>query len=88
MVSPKVITLASCFFLAACGTTLPNQQRDDLRSMQPDCTNGSLQIAWLERQIKTQGYNAERSDYERQYVARAKELIWTIRSQCFKSVGN
>jgi len=74
--------------LGACGTPLPNTQRDSLSTMQPDCTNGNLQIAWLESQIASQGYNAERSDYERQYVARAKELIWTIRSQCFKPIGN
>lgn len=61
-------------------------ERDDLSTMRPDCTNASIQVRWLEQQLAVGGYDPNRSEYERRYVANAKNLIWTIRSSCLKPV--
>ena len=57
---------------------------DDLSTMLPDCTNARIQIRHLEAQLKHGGYNPERSDRERRYVQQAKDMIWTLRSQCLE----
>lgn len=61
-------------------------ERDDLSTMRPDCTNAAIQVRWLEAQLAAGRYNPDRSDYERRYVANAKNLIWTIRSTCLRPV--
>jgi hypothetical protein len=73
----KVFALAGLLVtLVGCATEsrLPMQ---DLSRMRPDCGNARLQIAYLERQMRLPG-----NDGDREYQARAKNLIWTLRSQC------
>lgn len=59
--------------------------RDDISTMRPDCTNARIQIQWLEAQIAN-GFDPNRSEYERRYVAQAKDLIWEIRENCWQRV--
>lgn len=61
-------------------------ERDDLSTMRPDCHNAEIQLRWLEQQLKAGRYDPSRSDYERRYVANAKNLIWTLRSTCLRPV--
>ncbi len=81
--------ILGCVALSGCATVPPPMvERDDLSTMRPDCTNAAVQVRWLEHQLAAGGYDPERSDYERRYVANAKNLIWTIKSTCVQPVSS
>lgn len=87
----RLIITALALLLAGCGTHYNERSisLDEMRSMRPDCTNSDIQIRWLTRQLELGGYNVEReerTEAEYQYIAQAKEKIWTLRSSCFKSL--
>lgn len=83
-----VITIGVALLASACATRPDVTPYDRIRDMRPDCTNAQAQIQWLNTQLEMSGYDPERSEYERRYVATAKELIWTLRSQCWRSVSS
>jgi hypothetical protein len=76
--------------LAGCATksTEKSVSLQELQQMRPDCSNADLQIRYFTQQLEINGYNQERSAYERQYVALAKEMIWILRSTCVKNLGS
>jgi hypothetical protein len=57
----------------------------EIERMKPDCANADIQIRWIEHQTKLFGYNQERSEYERRWVAAAKNLTWELKSSCLRS---
>jgi hypothetical protein len=86
VVQKATLILVLCA-VAGCAAHLPKPvERHDLTGMRPDCANARIQVQWLERQIEQNQLNAERSEYERRYIAQAKELIWTMRSTCMQKL--
>lgn len=84
-----IIATVAATALAGCSTgTERSVSLQELRQMRPDCSNSDLQIRYFTQQLEMNGYNQERSEYERQYVALAKEMIWTLRSSCVKNLGS
>ena len=57
---------------------------DDLSGMKADCQNARFQIDYLEAQLAANKFNPDRSEFERRFVANAKNLIWELRSQCLQ----
>lgn len=64
--------------LTACATEV-RLPYNDLMRMRPDCSNRDVQIQYLERQLTMMTGNP---DIDRQYIAQAKSIIWTLRSTC------
>ena len=79
------LLLAGC--LAGCASDRPVvTPMTQMPRVRMDCTNADIQINWLNNNLQNSGYDPNRSDAERQYVAQAKEMIWNLRSQCLRSV--
>jgi hypothetical protein len=82
----KLAVTVLVVLLSGCATQ-HRYEYDNLLRMQPDCANQEAQIRFLERQSKLRegaftGQPAGMPDYERAYVAQAKQIIWTLRSRC------
>ena len=86
---PIVVGLLLASSLAGCASGRYDvTPLDRIQGMRPDCTNANTQINWLQSQLDNTGYDPGRSSYEQKYVATSKELIWTLRSQCYQSVSS
>jgi hypothetical protein len=72
--------------LVGCASVYPNDPVNlvEIERMKPDCGNADIQIRWLENQARLYNYNQERSEYERRWVAAAKNLTWELKSSCLR----
>jgi hypothetical protein len=73
--------------LVGCASTYPNDPVNlvEIERMKPDCGNADIQLRWLEHQTQLYNYNQERSEYERRWVAAAKNLTWELKSSCLRN---
>ena len=78
-----VLALTAC----ASGTQKPIALIE-IERMQPDCSNADIQIRYLNQQLELGNFNQLRSEYDRRYVAKAKEMIWELRSSCWASLSS
>lgn len=86
MVQKLLITAVLAASLTACATDarytrFPEGRvsMDTLNRVLLDCPNKTAQIAWLERQVSLP---TDQPEYDLDFRARAKTLIWQLRSQC------
>jgi hypothetical protein len=83
----SIVAMAAIAVLAGC-SSLPNNHPASLAEierMKPDCANADIQMRWVEHQTQLFEYKQERSEYERRWVAAAKNLTWELKSSCLRS---
>jgi hypothetical protein len=81
----KVLISIISIMLAGCATQPPSPKFDPLGSAVPNCLTARTQIPYLEQQIavfKTGRGTAPETDDDRKYIARIKNIIWSLRSTC------
>jgi hypothetical protein len=85
----RPLLLLALLALGGCGTgTQRAIPLASLQEMKLDCDNAELQLRWLNQQVELTGYKQDSSEYEQKYIATLKEMIWNLRSQCYRSVSS
>ena len=80
----KILIPIISIMLAGCATP-PPPKFDSSGSAVPNCLTAKTQISYLEQQLavfKTGRGTVPETDDDRKYIARIKNIIWSLRSTC------
>jgi hypothetical protein len=81
---PKIILVCLPLVLISC-SSIPSE-RFSFHDIEPDCSNSEIQKRWIQAQLSQGAYDPNRSEWERDQVAKAKELQWRLQSQCLHPI--
>lgn len=80
----KILIPIISIMIAGCATP-PPPKFEPLGSAVPNCLTAKTQIPYLEQQLavfKTGRGTVPETDDDRKYIARIKNIIWSLRSTC------
>jgi hypothetical protein len=81
----KKLLLVVCILASGCASRPTKVAYDDIRSVTANCAAAKTQIEYLTTQLKLyqDAHPADvQSEEDRKYIAKAKNVIWSLRSSC------
>jgi glutaredoxin len=80
----KLIFIIS-ILATGCASHPTKMPYDDIQYVRPNCVTAKLQIEYLNSQIisyQDAHRGADQTEEDRKYIAKAKNIIWSLRSSC------